>query len=610
MSVVAALVGSLSYVLLAVLALGALLPRLPASMVWRGLTAGLLFAASALAGMMAPIPIPGSVLIDSRNTSVLLAGTVGGPVAALVTAAVVGGYRVALGGPGMAAGLFGIVLSAVAGFAIDAYAKQRRRPLSYRDVWMLAAASIAVLFPPLLLAPPGIFTEQFFWVVMPATAVVNGGGTALGALIILAEAERRDNAYRLSALIARAPVMLYQRVVTADGRISVRFESYWLDELLGIAQEDVERDAEVWLGKMLPEDRARFDAALRTRTAADTQWRFEARYPGRDGGIVWLRTDAVVRRMADGTMIWDGTLIDVTEERKLDARKIEVERQRRDALDQLAGDLERMVGAALRDVGEMAREMNMTAAEMVDSADKTTSRALDATREAESASERVVSVAVAAEEMDSSIREVTAQTTRADETVRSAASHARSTRRDVEGLVEAADKVGTVLGFIEDIASRTNLLALNATIEAARAGAAGRSFAVVAGEVKSLAEQTQQATRDIAATLQRIRDAATTASEAVAHIEGTMTTLEQTSGILANVVGRQAETVSSIASDVQIVASNTAAVTASVGGVSDEARATGDAAVRVVEAARRVSEQTATLEDYVADFVRSVRGRL
>src|SRR5690349_13231234 len=103
MSVVAALVGSLSYVLLAVLALGALLPRLPASKVWRGLTAGLLFAASALAGMMAPIPIPGSVLIDSRNTSVLLAGTVGGPVAALVTAAVVGGYRVALGGPGMAA---------------------------------------------------------------------------------------------------------------------------------------------------------------------------------------------------------------------------------------------------------------------------------------------------------------------------------------------------------------------------------------------------------------------------------------------------------------------------------------------------------------------------
>lgn len=610
MSVVAALVGSLSYVLLAVLALGALLPRLPASMVWRGLTAGLLFAASALAGMMAPIPLPGGVLIDSRNTSVLLAGTVGGPVAALVTAAVVGGYRVALGGPGMAAGLFGIVLSAVAGFTIDAYAKQRRRPLSYRDVWILAAASIVVLFPPLLLAPPGIFTEQFFWVVMPATAVVNAGGTALGALIILADAERRDNAYRLSALIARAPVMLYQRMITADGRISVRFESYWLDELLGIAQDDVEADAEVWLGRMLPEDRARFDAAVRNRSAADKQWRFEARYPGRDGGIVWLRTDAALRRMADGTMIWDGTLIDVTEERKLDARKIEVERQRRDALDQLAGDLERMVGAALRDVGEMAREMNTTAAEMVDSADKTTSRALDATREAESASERVVSVAVAAEEMDSSIREVTAQTTRADETVRSAASHARSTRRDVEGLVEAADKVGTVLGFIEDIASRTNLLALNATIEAARAGAAGRSFAVVAGEVKSLAEQTQQATRDIAATLQRIRDAATTASEAVAHIEGTMTTLEQTSGILANVVGRQAETVSSIASDVQIVASNTAAVTASVGGVSDEARATGDAAVRVVEAARRVSEQTATLDDYVADFVRSVRGRL
>ena len=80
------------------------------------------------------------------------------------------------------------------------------------------------------------------------------------------------------------------------------------------------------------------------------------------------------------------------------------------------------------------------------------------------------------------------------------------------GLETAADKASDVLGFIEDIASRTNLLALNATIEAARAGAAGRGFAVVAGEVKNLAEQTQKATRDIAATLQDIRAAAATAS--------------------------------------------------------------------------------------------------
>lgn len=607
MSIVAALVGSLSYVLLAVLALGVLLPRLPGSGLWRGSVIGLVFAAASLAAMLNPVVLTGGFMIDSRNTGVLLAGAVGGPVATVLTAGIVGAYRATLGGPAMSAGLFGIALSAIFGLALHVYARHRDRSLTYRDVWMLVTAAIVALFPPLMLAPSDLFGYQFIWVAMPVTVLVNAAGTGIGALIILAEAERRETAYRLKALISRAPVMLYQRIVTPDGRVRFKFESYWLDRLLGVAKEDVERDAEVWLGKMLPDDRTRFDAAMARRSAADRHWRFEGRYPGRDGGIVWLRTEATLRRMADGTMIWDGTLSDITDERSLEQLKGEMETQRRAALNELAGDLERIVGAALHDVGDAARDMHQTATEMVSSADKTTARAVDAVREAESASQRVISVAIAAEDIDRSIGDVTSQTTLADATVRSTASHVRSTRRDVDGLVEAADKVGTVLGFIEDIASRTNLLALNATIEAARAGAAGRGFAVVAGEVKSLAEQTHQATRDIAVTLQRIRDAAGTASESVAHIEETMTTLEQASGILAGVVGRQADSVASIASDAQIVARNTSAVSASVGSVGQEARATGEAAVRVVEAARRVSDQTATVDRYVADFVRSVR---
>jgi methyl-accepting chemotaxis protein len=254
--------------------------------------------------------------------------------------------------------------------------------------------------------------------------------------------------------------------------------------------------------------------------------------------------------------------------------------------------------------------MHEAASEMAGSANKTAQRAADVTQQAEGASQRVGSVAVAAEEIEASIRELTRQTAHADQTARDAASYVRSTRRDVAGLAEAADKVSAVLDFIEDIAARTNLLALNATIEAARAGAAGRGFAVVASEVKNLAEQTQKATRDIAETLQEIRGAAATASDAVAHIEGTMTSIEQTSGILANVVSRQADIASTIAADAQAVAGSTSVVTASVGTVGDEARITGDAAERVVAAARKVDEQTVALDRYVGDFVQSVRGRL
>jgi hypothetical protein len=77
----------------------------------------------------------------------------------------------------------------------------------------------------------------------------------------------------------------------------------------------------------------------------------------------------------------------------------------------------------------------------------------------------------------------------------------------VEGLLEATQKIGEVMGLIQNIAAQTNLLALNATIEAARAGEAGRGFAVVASEVKALATQTAKATEEIADQIQTIRDA-------------------------------------------------------------------------------------------------------
>ena len=83
------------------------------------------------------------------------------------------------------------------------------------------------------------------------------------------------------------------------------------------------------------------------------------------------------------------------------------------------------------------------------------------------------------------------------------------------------------MDLINDIASQTNLLALNATIEAARAGEAGKGFAVVATEVKSLADQTAQATDDIGAQIAAIQSATSEAVTAIASISGTIKTVDE-----------------------------------------------------------------------------------
>jgi methyl-accepting chemotaxis protein len=95
-----------------------------------------------------------------------------------------------------------------------------------------------------------------------------------------------------------------------------------------------------------------------------------------------------------------------------------------------------------------------------------------------------------------------------DETIvvmNSIAERVKSSAHAVESLGSRSDQIGEIVGTIEDIADQTNLLALNAAIEAARAGEQGRGFAVVADEVRALAERTTRATREIGEMIKAIQ---------------------------------------------------------------------------------------------------------
>lgn len=117
-------------------------------------------------------------------------------------------------------------------------------------------------------------------------------------------------------------------------------------------------------------------------------------------------------------------------------------------------------------------------------------------------------------------------------------------------LSEQSQSIDSILGLIRDIAGQTNLLALNATIEAARAGDAGRGFAVVAQEVKSLANQTAQATDEIAQKISAIQSATKASVESNAAIRSIVGEVQHSAERIRHAMEDQAQTVTMITASV------------------------------------------------------------
>ena len=189
----------------------------------------------------------------------------------------------------------------------------------------------------------------------------------------------------------------------------------------------------------------------------------------------------------------------------------------------------------------------------------------------EESSTNINMVSAAAEEMTSTINEIARNTEKTRITSNETVSRAKTASENIGKLSNSAQEIGKVVETINDISEQTNLLALNATIEAARAGEAGKGFAVVASEIKSLAQQTADATLEIKAKIESIQDSTQETVSEVEEITTAISSVNEMIDTVAAAVEEQSATTKEIATNVTQAAQGIQEVTENVTQSSDVA---------------------------------------
>jgi methyl-accepting chemotaxis protein len=193
----------------------------------------------------------------------------------------------------------------------------------------------------------------------------------------------------------------------------------------------------------------------------------------------------------------------------------------------------------------------------------------------------------------------------------------------IESLGANSKEIGTIVATISEIADQTNLLALNAAIEAARAGEHGRGFAVVADEVRKLAEQSQQAASEIASRIGKIQTSTDEAVQAMHAglgevMEGTKTVQSTGSSFqgIVDMVGEVAASSNAMGDSVKVLTASIDEISKAVEKINEKSRAVADEAQTVsasteeetasmheiADASRKLAEQAQDLQNAIAVF--------
>jgi methyl-accepting chemotaxis protein len=284
-------------------------------------------------------------------------------------------------------------------------------------------------------------------------------------------------------------------------------------------------------------------------------------------------------------------------EREARARTIEV----------YTNDFSKLLSESLHRLSGTSQELQSSASQLGAMAEQTQSLTQEAARASVDASDSVNSIAAATTQLTQSVEEISNRMQQSVKLAGDAVSLGRETDVSVKDLAAAVAEIGQVVSLIDDVASQTNLLALNATIEAARAGEAGKGFAVVASEVKSLAEQTGNATNDIATRIARIREASNHVAGAVRRVTEMVEEMQGLARDAASSVHEQSTATGQIAESAVTASRGTGMASSSVEDLRLSARDAADASRQVTKSSSDVAAQTQHLRERADQFFASLK---
>jgi methyl-accepting chemotaxis protein len=249
--------------------------------------------------------------------------------------------------------------------------------------------------------------------------------------------------------------------------------------------------------------------------------------------------------MADSLQVFKQALIDKRAADQAAAVDAEAKIERGRRVDSITRNFESMIGEIVETVSSASTELEASAGTLTATAERSQELTTSVAAASEEASTNVQSVASATEEMASSVNEISRQVQESANIANQAVDQARKTNDRVSELAVAASRIGDVVELINNIAGQTNLLALNATIEAARAGEAGRGFAVVASEVRSLAQRSSQAAKDITNLIthssHRVEEGVELVNRAGGSLKEIVASIQQVADIVADIANASAE---------------------------------------------------------------------